>query len=219
MAETRTDGPPSQSFKALLPVMLPLVALFDFPQQMLGLVFEHNRLLQPVVDPLVAGAVIAALETHRRGEQPTLSGALSQGLRWYWPLFVAELWVGLLITAGFLALIVPGLLLCARWSFALPIVALEGRGVVAAMGRSAVLSRGYRWRVFWLTVAVYAVQAVCADVLVPHTTTVLDGGSLGATIVQLSLILVLSAANVLWWIVVYRLYKDAEARDASTYRA
>lgn len=61
---------------------------------------------------------------------------------------------GFVILIGFLALIVPGLILLAlflwalvRWILLVPLIMLEGRGVFGAFDRSAELVRGHGWTV------------------------------------------------------------------------
>lgn len=60
--------------------------------------------------------------------------------------------IGLLIGLGFIALIVPGVLLAIRWSLAIPVKVLEGKGVGESMSRSSELTKGNRGRIFviWL---------------------------------------------------------------------
>ena len=54
---------------------------------------------------------------------------------------------GLATTLALLLLIVPGLLLGARWSAAGPLIVLEGQGPFEALERSNGLVRGHTWRV------------------------------------------------------------------------
>jgi len=39
-------------------------------------------------------------------------------------------------------------MLAVRWAVALPVCVVEGAGPLASLGRSAVLTRGHRWKVF-----------------------------------------------------------------------
>ena len=56
--------------------------------------------------------------------------------------------VGLGVGAGFIALIVPGVLLALMWSLAVPVKILENKGATDAMSRSSDLTKGDRGRIF-----------------------------------------------------------------------
>ncbi len=60
--------------------------------------------------------------------------------------------VGLGVGLGFIALIVPGVLLALMWSLAVPVKILENKGATDAMSRSSDLTKGDRGRIFviWL---------------------------------------------------------------------
>lgn len=56
-------------------------------------------------------------------------------------------------------LVVPSLLLCLAWNVAGSVLAEEGRGPIAALRRSAELTRGVRWRVLGLTLVLFLFSA------------------------------------------------------------
>jgi hypothetical protein len=60
--------------------------------------------------------------------------------------------VGLGVGFGFIALVVPGVLLALMWSLAVPVKILENKGITDAMSRSSDLTKGDRGRIFviWL---------------------------------------------------------------------
>jgi hypothetical protein len=57
---------------------------------------------------------------------------------------------GLGIGLGFLALIVPGVLLALRWSVVAQVAAVEHEGWIPSLGRSTALTRGHYWHIFGL---------------------------------------------------------------------
>jgi hypothetical protein len=73
-------------------------------------------------------------------------------LRSVGPAFAQLLWtailLGICVTAGVVALLIPGLILGTMWSVAIPVVVCEDRTAPQALGRSARLVRGYGWAVF-----------------------------------------------------------------------
>ena len=63
--------------------------------------------------------------------------------------------LGPLILIGFIAIIVPGLILLTIWSVAVPVVVLERPPGLGALGRSRELVRGNGWQVFGVIVILY----------------------------------------------------------------
>ncbi len=120
------------------------------------------------VDPLLAGVAISAFATLDSGRPPTLSGALEDAKRWYRKMLRATVYVYGLVALGAVALVIPGILLATRYGLAWPAAALERGGAVAAAERSARLTKGMRWHIFFLcapTVVVAMVGISAADAL------------------------------------------------------
>jgi hypothetical protein len=67
--------------------------------------------------------------------------------------------VGLGVGFGFIALIVPGVLLALMWSLAVPVKILENKSATDAMSRSSDLTKGDRGRIFviWLLFVVLSI--------------------------------------------------------------
>ena len=65
---------------------------------------------------------------------------------------------------GFLALIVPGLILITIWAVVAPSIVVEDKGVFEAFGRSRELVRGNGWRVFGTIVLAFLIVVVVAGV-------------------------------------------------------
>jgi hypothetical protein len=69
------------------------------------------------------------------------------------------------IMAGFLLLIIPGLILITIWSVAAPVVVLEHPGVFAALRRSRNLVRGNGLRVFGVILALVVLVGVAGNLI------------------------------------------------------
>lgn len=69
--------------------------------------------------------------------------------------FGLNLLSGIAIIAGLLLLVVPGLMLLARWAVAIPSMMKEDLDMRGALRRSARLTQGSRWAIFWLGVIVW----------------------------------------------------------------
>jgi hypothetical protein len=122
---------------AVLPVLVMPYSLFAF---VLGL-----------------GALTAAAATAYDGERPAVGPSLRQGLRRWLPMAVVMLITFPLIAIGMLLFVVPGLILLAMWFATYPAVVVEGRGPLAAMGRSRQLSRGGRMRILGITLVAWLI--------------------------------------------------------------
>ena len=77
----------------------------------------------------------------------------------------------ILIGLGLIFLIVPGIILAVMWVFTFPVLAENRLSFWEAMQRSAVLTEGYRWRIFLLCLAcipviVLGFVALCIGIFV-----------------------------------------------------
>jgi uncharacterized membrane protein len=86
------------------------------------------------------------------GRPPTV-GMMFDGFDRFTPAFVASLIMTILVFAGLLLLIVPGIILALMWIFVYPILAETNLDFWPAMTASAALTRGYRWQLFGLALA------------------------------------------------------------------
>jgi hypothetical protein len=125
--------------------------------------FRVAILLEGVFGPLVVAATLAALLTIKQGQPPRYFAAL----RWaiiLWPrLFLARLVVSIVVLAGLVALVVPGVMLLVRFAFVDALVALDGVPLGQALRISNTLTAGRRRGIFWtggfLFAAVFSMAA------------------------------------------------------------
>jgi hypothetical protein len=103
------------------------------------------------------GALTAAAATAYGGEEPGIGASLRHGLRRWLPLAVVLLITFPLIFAGLAVLVVPGLVLLAMWFATYPVIVVEGRGPLAALGRSRKLSQGGRMRILGVTLVAWLI--------------------------------------------------------------
>jgi hypothetical protein len=123
------------------------------------------------------GAVAIALTHPHDGEPPSLL-EVARTID-YRALIIVDLIFGVLVALGFVAFVVPGILIFVFLGLAAPVVEIEHRGVRAALARSYRLVRGH----FWLVLAVLVPIEIASDVatnLATHGTHALLGDSLVA---------------------------------------
>jgi hypothetical protein len=101
--------------------------------------------------------LIYALAMRMQGEVVTYSEAMSVGFRRWGPLFAANFFAGIIVLLGFLALIVPGIMLQVRYSLLDSAVVLERHPTPRP--RSASLTEGRRWQIFWAYALFFLVYA------------------------------------------------------------
>src|SRR5215212_12032446 len=100
------------------------------------------------------------------------------------PLLWTALLVGLGVFAGFLAFIVPGVVLLTWWAVAAPVVVCEVRTPTEAVRRSRELVRGHGWRVFSVLVVTFLLVLI-ADLVLASVANALSGSDIALAIAQL----------------------------------
>jgi hypothetical protein len=99
---------------------------------------------------ILQGALTRASVDDLSKKGVSIGAALGDGLRYFFPLFIVALLVGLGTVIGLLFFIIPGLILIVRWAVAAPAALIEREGPTHSIGRSAELTEGHRWAVFGL---------------------------------------------------------------------
>jgi hypothetical protein len=108
---------------------------------LLGLMSFVLTFSGPVV---VQGALIHIVRNVHEGRPPERIAALiREAGRRFWSLLGASILYGLGVLFGLLLLIVPGVIVAARWCLLAPLIMLEGQFVGAARERSADVVRGH----------------------------------------------------------------------------
>jgi ABC-type multidrug transport system fused ATPase/permease subunit len=112
------------------------------------------------------GALVIAVEDIRDGRADLSTGeTLSRVRPRLNTLSIAGILAALGILAGLVLFIVPGLVLATWWMLIVPVIMLEGAGVVRAFGRSRELVRGHAWSAFGVVALTFLVVAVVGVVI------------------------------------------------------
>jgi hypothetical protein len=109
---------------------------------------------------IAMAAVTESMEGKPRSSIGRLPGALPVGR-----LIAVDLISSFGLAIGLVLLVVPGLMLFARYVLAAPVLKIEGLSVGAAFRRSSELSRGHRWFVLLLLGGLYLLTAGLTSVL------------------------------------------------------
>jgi len=116
-------------------------------------------LLQMLAYGLTIGAlVLLALDAKTGRSRPTMDYVVG-ALPLLAPLILLTIAVSIMVGFGTLFLILPGLWVYAVFSVFVPAIVLEGAGF-GALGRSAELTKGYRWPIVGLGLVLFAVVII-----------------------------------------------------------
>ena len=110
----------------------------------LGLVTVVNFF---VLTPMLAAAIVKASADAYLGSDPDIVGTYRYAFGRIGPLLLVILLMTIGILLGFIALIIPGLILLVRWYFAPTIVVVEDERGTDAIKRAWRLSSGHFWKI------------------------------------------------------------------------
>lgn len=176
-----------------------------------------------VLYPLAVGAVIGFATTiavsglatafaadDAIGRPATTAAALSR-LRGRWLILVAvAVTVAVLTFLGFLAFIIPGLVLLATLVLATPVAVIEKSTALQALRRSAQLSSGSRGRLLGITALAYVIASLIGSLVIGIAP---PPATISGALVGLAVQAVISAVTVPWTAsVVALLYIDTRIR-------
>lgn len=155
---------------AVLP-MLPVVAFWGAfplfargtPEQITRLMDLSGWVLMPYTLPaslLVWGALIHQASQLYLGSPTSVQEGFHRGVRRLLPLLGAMVVAAVLIGLGLILLVIPGVLLLIMFFAVGPVVVLEGRGPLEALGRSRELARGAWGRIFGVLFLLFLITAL-----------------------------------------------------------
>jgi len=149
---------------------------------------------------VLQGVVVFTTINGFNGKPVDLAGALSAGLRFFFPLLGLGIVMGIGLVIGFIVLIVPGIILSVMWVVAAPAVVAEKRGIMESFQRSRDLTRGSRWLIFAI-ILVYFIIAMIVGVAVSSVGAASTGSfATGATEAPIAAFVLTPIVNVVSYI-------------------
>lgn len=127
---------------------LPSVGTGRLPPGAIMWIFVAGTLVTMLFTVIAQGALIGATMAASHGEKAGLGDCLATAFRRMLSMIGLGLVSGVALVFAAILLVVPAIILATVWYVAGPLVVVERRGVFAALGRSADLTRGERWSVF-----------------------------------------------------------------------
>jgi hypothetical protein len=112
------------------------------------------------------GLVVQAVRDIQDGKRDlTVAGLYRSVVKVLAPLLWTAIIVGVGVFLGFLAFIIPGVILLTQWAVAAPVVVCEMRTAPQALGRSRELVRGHGWQVFGVLIVTFLLVIVASTAL------------------------------------------------------
>jgi len=112
-----------------------------------------------VVFPIAIGATIKMASEEIQNKRPEVGASVRFAASKLLSMWALGIIIGIITALGFIALVVPGIILAIMFCLVLPALLLENAGVVGSMGRSRELV-GHRWLKTFVTGLVLAIIVI-----------------------------------------------------------
>ena len=109
---------------------------------------------------VMIGALINVVVVDQQGRRPELGATLTLGARRAIPMIVMFVVMYVPIVLGIFLFFVPGVILTLMWVVAAPVLVEENAGIFGSLGRSRALTKGARWSIFLMLLALAILQLV-----------------------------------------------------------
>lgn len=178
-----------------------------------SLYFKLPMWIEGIFGPIYIGALVYSLFQIKSGRTVTYREAIAIGFKNWGSLFAARFVAGILMLLGFVALIVPGVVLTVRYSLLDAAVIVEGKGTSDSRARSIDLTVGRRWQIFWSGV-LFLVSFILLSIVIYLPLGFV--ASLNSMPVEVVLDCILDIAYAIIQIVIFLFYWEAtqDQRDA-----
>ena len=124
-----------------------------------------GAILSLILSALSQAIVLFGAFEDMRGRPVDMIASLKVGLSRFLPVIGVALLVGLLTALAAILLVFPAFIVMSMLFVAMPVCIVERLGPVKSLGRSSMLTKGHRWKVFGLWLIIFLVTAVGAGML------------------------------------------------------
>lgn len=107
-----------------------------------------------------------------RGKPMRFGEAIVKGFARFFPIIGLAFCSLIAVGAGFVLLIIPGIMFAVMFYVALPACVVERLGPIASMKRSMALTKGHRWKIFGILILVALINVIAATVITTVLTVV-----------------------------------------------
>jgi hypothetical protein len=163
-----------------------------------------------LVGPLISALHVHAVVDIGAGRAPKLGDVAIRGLRVLPVVVAAEIIAGILIALGFIALVIPGVILSLRWAVVAQTAAVDNEGWLPALRRSRTLTQRNYMHIFGLQIAVALLTSGIG--LVFGLGTAGNGAGAGSVLLGIAVYTVIASFTALTLAI---LYFDLRARQST----
>lgn len=135
-------------------ILLVYLRLYVFPEttggdelRIFAQEFRVSNAIELAFGPIYMGAILYAASQLKQGLRATYSESMAHGARKSFKLLATRIGTGLIIFVGFIALIIPGIILALRFALIDAVVVLDGVEGGKARSLSTTLTQGKRWNI------------------------------------------------------------------------
>lgn len=119
-----------------------------------------SNIVNLICSGLVSGALVFGTFQDLRGQKARFGDCLSRALSVLVWVAVGAIAYGFIVGLGTLLLVIPGIIFMVIYWLYAPAIVVEKAGPFSALGRSAHLTKGRRWHVFGLLLAIFLASLV-----------------------------------------------------------
>lgn len=123
-----------------------------------------SSIVQMFLSMIVAGIVIKYVADVIEGLKPTLRLSLDYVVIKLADIIVTSIILAIILSIGFMLLIIPGIIFGIMFSLTMQVVVLEGKSPIKALGRSRMLVRG-RWTLTFIIIVLLIILLFLANVI------------------------------------------------------
>ncbi|MCC8165544.1 MAG: hypothetical protein LIQ31_05205 [Planctomycetes bacterium] len=190
--------------------LIPTVPSFIgdiLPESLVGSLMS---ILSSCLGLILQAAIAYAVYRTMSGDKTTAGKAFSKGMKRFLPVLGASILLGIMVGVGYILLVVPGLILTCIFIVTIPACAVEHTGAIDSLRRSAILTKGCRWTIFILLVALYAIIAIISLVLVTVLVSVTESDILLSLLINAIILIPTAFQSVMTAVIYYTLREVKE---------
>ena len=144
------------------------VVVIDYAGRGLGvslLAGAIGALIAVLISAVLQAAILRAAAQATIGDPVDVEASYRYGLKRLWSVILVSILVGLVVAAGFILLVIPGIIFLVFLSVSIPVLIVEGRRGTEAMGRSWNLVKGNFWHAFGVIVVAALIVGIISGII------------------------------------------------------
>lgn len=117
-------------------------------------------MMELILYSVLTASLVYGTVQHLNGTPTTLANCFSRGIQTMLAVIGIAIVAGIILILGFIALVIPGLIVMTMFWVVVPVAVIERKGVGASLSRSRYLTYGHRWAIFGILVLLVVAQGV-----------------------------------------------------------